>query len=380
MSKSAKVFWWIVVIVVIVWVAMSYSKKSEAPVVANGPIKIGVIAPFTGDAAVYGEPVQSGVTIALNEINKNGGINGQMVEAVFEDGKCNPKDATSAAQKLVNIDKVKVIIGGACSGETFGAAPVAGPAKVILFSPVSSAAKVSDLGGFVFRNHPNDNLAGEQLAKYAASKYKKIAIISEQTDYAQGIRGTFVDAVKANNASIVFDEAYSPDAKDFRSIVAKLKASGAEAVFLDVQTGANGALLAKQIREAGLKSQLMTAYMTGPEFVKTGSAVEGTVIVDVPGLSGGDKGQKLLSDYKKAFNKDPNYIFFLGTSYDAAKILVEAIKSVGMDTTKIADYLHSVKNYDGTIGVYSLDSKKADVIGLNLVFRQVKNGEVVEMK
>ena len=370
-----KAIWWIVGGVVIVALVISVTQKSKD----TGTIKLGIIAPLSGGAAEYGDAVKNGAAIAIDEINATGGINGKKIQPIYEDGKCNGKDAASAAQKLVNIDRVSLILGGTCSGETFGAAPITSTAKVILFSSVSSAAKVSDLGGFVFRNHPSDNMAGQQLAQYMASRYKKIAIISEETDYAQGIRQTFTDSVKSNGSRIVFDESYSSDTKDFRTLVSKLKLTGADAIFICAQLGPNAAQIAKQVRDVKMDSQFFTAYLTGPEFIKANSAVEGTIIIDVPGLSSDAKGQKLVADYKTRFNKEPNYKFFVGTSYDAVHILADAVKVNGTDTVKIADYLHSLKDYNGTIGIYSLDPQKPDVLGLGLVFRQIKNGELVDI-
>lgn len=377
MNRTVKGIIIVIVLILIVW-AISALVGNNGEQSSDEPIKIGFIGPLTGDAAAYGEAARNGVAIAVDEINSAGGINGQQVEVIYEDGKCSGKDAASAAQKLVSIDQVKVIVGGTCSGETFGAAPVTLPAKVILFSSVSSAPKVGDLGRYVFRNHPNDNLAGDQLARYISSHYKKVAIISEQTDYAQGLRTAFTEALKAGTATLVFDESYVSSTKDFRSMISKLKDSGAEALFIDAQVGSNAAQIAKQARDLGVGAQLFTAYLTGPEFVKANPAVEGTIIIDVPGLSSGAKGEALLDAYSAKYKSEPNYKFFVGTSYDATHIVADAIEAEGLDTDKIADYLHSLKDYTGSIGTYSLDSEKAEVIGLGLVFRQVKNGEAID--
>lgn len=389
MSNLGKAIVGFIVLVLLV-IGLAYLGKAsqsgapattEAPApLETGPIKVGMIGPLTGEAAEYGVSVQHGVSLAVDEINRAGGINGRPLEAIYEDGKCNGKDAVSAAQKLIDVDKVKIIIGGTCSGETLAIAPVTSAAKVILFSPVSSAARVATLGNYVFRNHPNDNLAGQQLAEHVARKYKKVAVISEQTDYAQGIRTTFTDAIKANGSLVVFDESYVSGNKDFRSLVSKIKVTGAEALFMSSQSGANAGQIAKQVRDLGLNQiQLFSAYLTGPEFVKSGPAAEGTIIIDVPGLSDGPKGQALISAYMAKYNKEPNYKFFVGTSYDATHILADAIRSQGLDTDKIANYLHSVKDYEGSIGRYSLDPQIPEVVGLGLVFRQVKHGEVVEL-
>ncbi|MDI6721115.1 MAG: ABC transporter substrate-binding protein, partial [Candidatus Aenigmarchaeota archaeon] len=88
-------------------------------------VKIGFIAPLTGDAAVYGLPLKNMVELATEEINSQGGIDGKKVEIIYEDGKCNGKDAATAMQKLVSVDKVRVIFGGFCSSESLGAEPIA---------------------------------------------------------------------------------------------------------------------------------------------------------------------------------------------------------------------------------------------------------------
>src|SRR3989344_7864758 len=151
----------------------------------QGTYKIGVMYPLTGDAAAYGIPIQKTTKYAADAINAKGGVNGRKLELVYEDSKCNPKDGNAAAQKLINIDKVKVIIGGVCSGETLGAAPLANDNKVVMISPSATSPDITLKGGdFVFRLAPSDAYAGVVASDYAYSslKFKKAAIISESTD------------------------------------------------------------------------------------------------------------------------------------------------------------------------------------------------------
>src|SRR4051812_38203363 len=115
MNKSAKMMWSVVGVVVViglVWWGMAKNNASASV------IKIGAIGPFTGDAAVYGQPMQNTIKLAVDQLNAAGGINGKQIEMVYEDGKCDGQDGASAAQKLVNVDGVQSIIGGFCSGET----------------------------------------------------------------------------------------------------------------------------------------------------------------------------------------------------------------------------------------------------------------------
>ena len=114
--------------------------KEEA---SNEPIKIGFIGPLTGDAAVYGEPVENVTKLAVKEINASGGINGRPLEVIYEDSLCDGKGAATAMQKLANVDKLEFVIGGFCSSESLGAAPIANEHKIVLFSPGSSSAALT---------------------------------------------------------------------------------------------------------------------------------------------------------------------------------------------------------------------------------------------
>src|SRR3989338_615073 len=151
----------------------------------DGTIKIGFIGPLTGAAVSYGTDMLHAVQMRVEEVNAAGGINGRIVELVTEDGRCTGNDAASAAQKLIHVDKVVAVIGGACSSETLGAAPVAETAKVVQISPISSAPDIKDAGDFVFRTIPSDAKTGISTAAYIVEQgYRGVAMVSENTDYA----------------------------------------------------------------------------------------------------------------------------------------------------------------------------------------------------
>jgi branched-chain amino acid transport system substrate-binding protein len=208
-------------------------------------IKIGFISPLTGNAGAYGQDMKTGVAQYFKE---HPTIAGKPVEMIWEDGKCNGQDAASAAQKLVNIDKVQVIIGGTCSGETLAMAPIVEQAKVAILSPGSSSPEVTTAGDYVFRVYPSDAQVGATLVDDVESQgYKKVAMLTEQTDYAQGYRG----AVKARmekypKMTLVVDEAYAVDNTDFRTILTKVKDSGADVIISVSQTPVGHGFTVKQ--------------------------------------------------------------------------------------------------------------------------------------
>ena len=137
----------------------------------EGKIKIGFMGPLTGDASTYGESIKRGVDLAWKQWRQDN------VEIIYEDSKCEAKEAATAANKLISLDHVVAIIGEACSSATLAAAPVANENKVILISPASTSPELTDAGEFVFRTIPSDALQGYFAAKLVYDKgYRKLAV------------------------------------------------------------------------------------------------------------------------------------------------------------------------------------------------------------
>ncbi len=369
---------WIIVLILVVWGISALVKKNSAPAL-TGPIKIGFIGPLTGDAASYGEPIKNSVALAVNEINKAGGVGGQQIQMIYEDGKCTGTDAASAAQKLVNVDQVKYIIGGMCSGEVFSEIPITSKAQVFVISPSASAAKLSGISEYFVRNNPSDSLTGGALANYVVKSYKTAAIISEQTDFAQGIRDNFISEAEKGGLKIVDTEDFKTDTTDFRSLLSKIKTQNPDVLFINPQTPQNAIRIAQQARQLGLKSQFVAAlFGSDPTLAAAGTATEGMVFADLAGLSTA-KGQDFLSKYKATYNSDPNYPFYDGAAYDAVYLISQAVSSVGDDSTKVQKYIHSLANYTGVLGTYSFD-KNGDIIGAGIVLEKIVGGKLVNVQ
>ncbi len=349
------------------------------PAQQQGTYKVGVMLPLTGDGAAYGLPLQKSVKIAIDEINSKGGVNGRMLEPVYEDSRCNAKDGNAAAQKLVNIDKVKVIIGGACSGETLGAAPITEAYKVVLISPSATSPDVTKAGDFVFRVAPSDAYAGIVAANYAYTNMeaRKAAIISESTDYAQGLRKVFKENFEKLGGKVVSDETYNPEDTDFRTQVTKVKSAEPDVVYLLPQAPAKGILLIKQIKESGLNVQLLTAeVLTGRNVAaENGKDMEGLVGIEQKFDDKNPKAASLLVKYKQQAKEDAPFPGYMSGAYDIVYLIADAIGKNGYDSEKIRDYLYAVKDYDGAVGKLTLDQNGDTIMDYSIL--QVKNGVFV---
>ena len=374
MSKTLKIIIAIVVVVLIV-LALKPSPKG------TGPIKIGFIAPLSGDGVVtIGESVRRGVELAATEINEKGGIDGRMIEVIYEDGKCSNKDATTAAQKLISIDKVKVIVGMICSGELLSAAPVAEAAKVVLIGQGSSP-DITNAGDYVFRTHPSDVIVSQTLVDHMkANNFKKVAILSGSTAYTLALEKDF-KVKAANNIEIVIAEQYTDNTKDFQSLLQKIKTTNPDAFLLNGRTPADAARIAQQARVLGITAQFYTAYFTAPEFVGLGKVVEGTYIADAPGLDPSNaRAAAFLAKSKEKYGTEPAYTFFSVNAYDQVYLLAEIFKKASPeDADEIKKALYDTKAFNGVSGTFGFDAN-GDVTGIGMRMMQVKDGKAIPVQ
>lgn len=232
-------------------------------------ITIGAIGPLTGEASSYGIPFQRAVELATKKVNEMWAKKGMTLSVTWEDGACNGKDASTAATKLVDIDSVKVIIGGFCSSETLAISAITEPKSVLLFSPGSSSPDITNAGAYVFRNWPSDSFQGVLLAETAAAKgYKKVAMITETQDYAKGIAKVFTKKFAELGGTVV-EENYLSDDTDFKTQITKLAGESPDIYFINPQTDVKADAILKQMKEMGI---------SGPFFLNDGAGTSTTIL------------------------------------------------------------------------------------------------------
>jgi branched-chain amino acid transport system substrate-binding protein len=337
------------------------------------PVNIGYLGPLTGEAASYGIDTLNGVKLAVEDINAAGGINGRRVELIAEDAQCTGADAASAAQKLVNVDKVVAIMGGQCSGETLAAAPIVEAGKIPMISPVSSSPDVTQAGEFVFRVYPSDALKTKAMAKYLQEqKYTKLAMISENTDFATAFRKAITEQLE--EGVIVFDELVEPNTKDFRTLMARLQDIDFDIFFPNSQSDAVMAAMLQQLREAGLTQQAIT-HDVGDSVTLLEIAPEassGLLVINVP-TSG--QGTDFETRFTGKFGPAQSTIAFAAHAYDGMSILAEAIRLVGTEGPALRDALYAMPGYAGLVGTISFD-EHGDAVGIPYVLKRFQNGAI----
>ena len=173
----------IVIIVLVAAVVIFYLSSLQK----QNTIKIGFIGPITSSAAKYGS--HEAVSLAVEEINQQGGINGKQITLISEDGRCDSKEAVSAVNKLISVDNVKIILGGHCTPESVAIAPIVEKNKVIMLASITTTPVLTPMGDYVFRTSPISTIQSDLIADLSYNKLglRNFAIIYEQTDYARPI-------------------------------------------------------------------------------------------------------------------------------------------------------------------------------------------------
>jgi branched-chain amino acid transport system substrate-binding protein len=346
-------------------------------VVKEDTVKVGWIGPLAGEFAKYGLPQMQATKLAVNEINSNGGINGKKLEIIYEDGQCNPKDATTAMHRLINLNNVKVAM-VFCSTEMMGVAPIAEENKIIIFSPFAGSPDITNAGDYIFRNFPSDATTGKKIAQVMQDLgYENVAVMAELTDYSQPLKRVFKENFEGN---IVAEEDYEPNAKDFRSQLTKIKNSEADALYFIPLNPVGAVSAIKQMVELDTDFQLFTNEVTASNEIisEHGKALEGMIFAE-PVF---DKNNPLFKTFEnKYFNLHGEFVnvppFYYAANYDAVYLLAEAIEKNGLDTDKIRDYLYTIENREGVAGTLTIDSNGDPLYEYSV--KQVKNGELVEI-
>ncbi|MGH7332907.1 MAG: ABC transporter substrate-binding protein [Candidatus Rokuibacteriota bacterium] len=254
----------------------------------EGPIKVGLIQPLSGPVAASGNFVRMGAEIGRDWVNARGGVLGRKVELVIEDNKSDPKEAASAAEKLIVRDKVPVIIGAWGSSMTLAAMPKLEEYGVPMVVETSSAASITKRGNpWVFRISPPSEMEALGLEKQlAALGIKKYDFLAVNTDWGRGAVGAFGEVLKRGGAQAGTVEFMDQAATDLSAQLTKIKSSGADTLLVTTSVE-QITLLLKQAQELRLNRRIVTTggSSSPSQLIKhAGPAAEGSyhVLVFLP--------------------------------------------------------------------------------------------------
>ncbi len=339
-------------------------------------IKIGILTPQTGDLSFLGTNIIRSAELAIQEL----GVQDQ-VQLVIEDAGTvgGGKDAVTAYRKLVDIDKVQFILDGMASDGTMAVAPFLDQDKVVMITPLTGGENVDNAAEFLFRNGPSDILAGTKPASDLTEKFgfTKVALFTDNAEYTLDISKQFRSAYKGQIAS---DEVILPDKTDYRTELLKMQGKGAQAIVINTASGTSAMYLMKQLYEMGNKLPIFANFIAFNANTVTiaGQGAEGVYIYDPEFDEASPVTQAFFAKYNAKYSTQPTIPFHTTGTYDALKMGLEAINSVGYDGPKIHDYLLShIQNWQGMNGIISFDEKGNTQT--SFVLKQVRDGKLVKV-
>ncbi len=338
------------------------------------PFRIGVMDSVTGPGETYGNVAVRSKQMAADEINAAGGINGRRLELVVEDSKCSAQDAITAYRKLTEVDDIKIILGTSCSGAMLGVAPHAEADGVILFSGLASNPDIAQAGDYIFRTQISDLEVGFNTGNVLwADGVRRLATITEETDYAEGVRRTSVARFEENGGEIVAAERFSSDITDFRTQLTKLMSANPDALHVSPQSEFSSGTIIKQARELGYQGPIYgeTISVGTTSLEIAGESATGMKAITAALDPNNATAQNVLANFRQRYD----YVtlpWHLGSAYDDVYITAQCLKQTGddQDADGFRDCLYGI-TWSGAIGYdYSFD-ENGEVVGLSRALVQV---------
>jgi branched-chain amino acid transport system substrate-binding protein len=342
-------------------------------------VAIGFVAPLTGDQAFIGNGVLQGAQMAVEDANAKGPVFGDArLKLVALDDQHNPTQAVLAANKLVANPDVVGVVGHFNSSCTKAASTIYHEARVVQITPASTNPEISKQGfDTFFRICATDDIQGPAGAEFAFSKLKvrKMMIIDDKTTYGKGLADQFKKKFESLGGTVLGHEGITQGDKDFTPLLTKVKSLKPELIFFG-GIYPEQALLIKQSKKVGLKAgwiggdgifDVTLIKLAGPKLA------EGTYAT----MLGADphfipEAKDFVARYEARYGEIGSFSAY---GYDAANVLIEAIRRAGSkDRKAVLAEVRNTRDFKGVLGTVNFD-EKGDAIGRSVGIFKVENGK-----
>jgi len=327
-------------------------------------IKVGLVVPLTGDVKTFGESARNGAMLAIEEANAAGGVNGRKIDVVATDDKNDPTETGNAGAKLIDMDRVVVIIGSVSSKCSVPLSDKCQSAKIPMITPTSTNPKVTvgedgKRKDYVFRACFIDPFQGTVGARFAAEslKAKTAAVMYDVgNDYSKGLADYFKAAFEKNGGKVTAFESYAKDDVDFSALLTKVRQSNPDVLFIPDYYNKVG-LIAKQARQLGVAAKFLGGDgWDSPDMAKiAGDAINGGYFTNH--YSPDDprpEVQEWVAKYQAKYGQKPDALATLG--YDAGLLLIQALKNApNAKPEEIKAALGAIKDFPCVSGKITFD-------------------------
>jgi len=337
-------------------------------VAAQSTFKIGLIQPATGPAAYDGQSVINGARLAESEVNAAGGVLGRKLEILLQDGKADPAESLNAAERLIDRDKVRVLIGAWASSATLAVMPLVQRYEIPLIVETSTAEKITEAGNpWVFRTSSNSKIDADVLGPHLVKDLglNKVAFMAANNDFGRAVVSNWTRVLTPQNAQIVATEYHKPGETNFSPTLTKIKNSGADTIVItsDVTTVSN---IIKQSYEQGLQNlkRIVTSGNPPEAIIPLAGkdAAEGMLVQNywvpyAPAPGQEEASKKFQQTYESTY-KGRLADKYAVSGYDAVKLAAAAVNAAQSDEPeKIRDALKGIR-LEALQGVIEFDAQQ----------------------
>jgi len=346
---------------------------------SNNTITVGVVGPMTGDNAEYGQEMANAIKLAAEEFNASGALKGKTIKLDIQDDKNDPNQAAIIAQKFVDA-KVTGVIGHWSSSTTAAGMPAYQKGGIPVVAPTPSKPDLIKLpqDSYIFRTADSQEQEGKVMADLFVNKLgkKNIAILYMATDWGNSNHQYLTENLTRLGAKIGYDKSYSPGQNiDFQAPLTAMAAAKPDLYYFGADYN-DAAMIIKQAREMGITE---TIACSGLEYANAfielgGKAVEGVYLNTLFFPDSPDPRDKAFIDaFSKKYGKLPT--INASESYEAAKVLFEAIRIGGTDRAKVRDALENMKDFVAFNRPVSFSPTNHNSFNTHYIILQVKNGK-----
>ena len=345
-------------------------------------IKIGFVFSMTGGAAVYGTSQKEGASLAIDQINAAAGSSGLQIAPIWEDDASVPQQGTNVFNKLINGDKVSLIIGPTLSNTAKTTDPIAQKAGVPVLAISNTIAGITEIGDYIFRNSLTENVVIPHTVKVAKEKLglKKVAMLYGNDDaMTKATYDVFKKELAAAGIQILSEQVFAKGDRDFSPQLTQIKSQNPDAI-IAAALAEEASGIASQARQLGIPKTVRIIGGNGlnsPGLIKNaGDAAEGTIVGAAWNItSTAPLNVKFVNDYTKKYNHAPDQ--FAAQAYAGVQIVYQAAKASGggADRKALRDALAKIKNIDTVLGRFSFtEGRDADH---TIIVQEIKGGKFV---
>jgi branched-chain amino acid transport system substrate-binding protein len=359
---------------------------------AADPIKIGSVLSVTGPAAFLGDPELKTLQMYVDDLNKKGGVIGRPLQLVHYDDGSDANKANGFAKRLIDDDKVDILVGGTTTGSTMSMVPLVEKAGVPFISLAGAVVIIEPVKKWVFKTPHTDRMAAEKVFEDMKKRgLTKVALLSETSGFGNSGKKETEGVAAKYGITLVANETYGPKDTDSSPQLTKIKNTpGVQAVFV-FGLGQGPAIVTKNYKQLGMTLPLYHAHgVASEEFIKlAGPAAEGVrlpaaALLIADKLAANDPQKAVTVNYSKAFTEKwkTDVSTFGGHAYDGLMLAVDAIKRANTtDKAKVRDAIEATKGFIGTGG--KVNMSPTDHLGLDLTafnMLEIKNNDWTMVK